>query len=89
MCGTYSSDKEKKWILDFDMPYTPEFIKQLVAELANTAPYELTLYGVIPTKNGFHFVCSPFNIKDFSMAHTETWKLFELHKNNPTVLYVP
>lgn len=49
---------------------------------------------VVPTKSGKHIVCKPFN----KMAFQQNWeksenlkniKMLDVHKDNPTILYVP
>jgi len=87
--GEFSTGRDKKWILDFDMKYSEMLMQQLKSEIYNTQPYTTFIHAVVPTKNGFHVICSPFNIQEFRQNYTETWKLFELHKNNPTILYIP
>ena len=45
------------------------------------------ILGYIPTKNGWHIICEPFNtklIEPFQATHA-----FDIHKNNPTILYTP
>lgn len=51
---------------------------------------------VIPTKSGEHFVVPPFNRQQFSVAwqaYTAHWGISlkepDIHKDNPTVLYIP
>ena len=50
-------------------------------------------FFILPTKSGKHVVCKPFNIQQF----TDMWnnssmknvKMFDIHRDNPTVLFVP
>jgi hypothetical protein len=51
-------------------------------------------FFVVPTKSGKHIVCKPFN----KMAFQQSWeksatlknmKILDVHKDNPTILYVP
>lgn len=39
----------------------------------------------IPTKNGFHFITHPFNLKLFK----EQYPKIDVHKDNPSLLYCP
>jgi hypothetical protein len=45
----------------------------------------VNLYGIVPTKNGYHLITSPFNTNDFHKRYPE----ISIHRNNPTVLYIP
>ena len=51
-------------------------------------------FFIVPTKSGKHIVCKPFN----KMAFQQLWeksenlknmKMLDVHKDNPTILYVP
>ena len=39
----------------------------------------------IPTKTGVHLITSPFNVAQFK----HTFPFVDVHKNNPTILYIP
>lgn len=43
------------------------------------------IYDYIPTKNGYHIITKPFNLKQFREKYPD----IDVHKNNPTVLYIP
>lgn len=43
------------------------------------------LFAEIPTMNGCHLITKPFNLQKFK----EKFPKIDVHKNNPTVLYVP
>lgn len=83
--GKYSSDPNKKWILDFD--YKPESIDWLIELKGYLYALEpITVDKVIttiPTKNGIHVITKPFNPKQFKIEFPDV----EIHKNNPTLLY--
>ena len=53
-------------------------------------------FFVVPTKSGKHFVVSPFNKQmfgvlweKFTKEHGLNLKQMDVHKDNPTILYVP
>ena len=97
-CGELSS-REKRWVVDVDSKHPddsfevleeiddiwiethPESKKRL-DECMRDAVY---LYATIPTLNGYHFITRPFNLQKFK----EKFPKVDVHKNNPTVLYVP
>lgn len=88
--GEFHSDPDKKWIVDVDWKDVPEGVDQdeylntlmsKVQELVRETGRDDTLY-TIPTKNGIHVVCRPFNLKKFSDVYS-----VDVHKENPTILY--
>ena len=42
------------------------------------------IYAIIPTKNGHHIITKPFDVRNFSSQYPD----IEIHKNNPTILYI-
>lgn len=87
-CGSYSSDPDKKWILDIDeIPdRLSDWMMTLSADLYETQPVDVQkVKAVIPTKNGFHVITSPFNVQEFE----KYYKGIDIHKNNPTILFAP
>jgi hypothetical protein len=88
--GEFHSDPDKKWIVDVDWKDISEgldrdeYLNTLmsdVQELVQETGRDDTLY-TIPTKNGIHVVCRPFNLKKFSDVYD-----VDVHKDNPTILY--
>jgi hypothetical protein len=83
VCGTYANEYDKSWIIDIDdkdYDYTElsEFINSLdPIENINK------LKAMIPTKNGYHLIVSPFNVQKFL-----EFNKFDIHKDNPTILYI-
>jgi hypothetical protein len=78
VCGKHHSDKNKKWIVDFDEEWMPEKddrVNDLIKAGAK-------IYAEIPTKSGCHIITSPFNRSKFK------WSI-DIHRDNPTILYVP
>lgn len=93
ICGEYHSDDKKTWIIDVDGSYENwnNFIK-VRDEFNKTHKHSRIEYsGTIPTKNGFHIIVLPFDISYFY----DCWdKLIgnsipDIHKDNPTLLYMP
>lgn len=90
ICGQYSQEIDKKWILDLDRDakyndngwdaYIEE-IMILVQEISPKRP----VIARIPSKNGIHLITHAFNSKEFSEMNLG----IEIHKNNPTNLYIP
>jgi len=85
-CGSYSSDPDKKWVIDVDEhpDRVSDWLMTLSADLYETQPVDVhKVKAVIPTKNGFHVITSPFNVKEFE----KYYKGLDIHKNNPTLLF--
>lgn len=77
-------DKEvtKLWLLDFDHKDI-----NLRDRYIGLIPQENYITS-IPTKNEYHLITTPFNIKVFSdICLSESLELLDIQKNNPTVLY--
>lgn len=87
VCGLHASGKDKYWIIDVD---SKDYIDALI-EISNIiydinnncSPEGEKDVMVIPTKNGYHLITTPFNVSQWSDNG-----IYDLHKNNPTVLYV-
>jgi hypothetical protein len=94
VCGQHHNDKDKTWIVDIDTADTRsidnpdgyvEFdVEKLIYELqAETKKEPMTV--LFPTKNGYHFITRPFNLKKFK----DKFPGIDVHKDNPTLLYCP
>lgn len=97
-CGMVHS-KDKLWLIDVDEPkvsplmladieykYEPKSIPEF-DEVGMPIPgtFKSKIVAQIPTKNGWHVITTPFNSLEFSKDYPE----IEIHKNNPTILYIP
>ena len=84
VCGRHHSEKDKSWILDIDeeqiSPLMLAFI-EIECEPLNTTKE----IARIKTKNGWHVIVKPFNTLKFCVKYPE----IEIHKNNPTILFIP
>jgi hypothetical protein len=84
--GQFQSDENKTWVIDIDhdeVEVTEEQLK-FILELTAEARENPVMYTV-PTKNGYHLICTPFNIS----RYTEKYGNISYHKDNPTILYIP
>jgi len=90
VCGEYHSEIDKRWIIDLDKDQLS--LKEPIIEyihgfhthfkdLKNIKNYQIL--AEIPSKTGLHIITNPFNLLDWE------WKGVEIHKNNPTNLYIP
>jgi|SRR6185437_3358171 len=85
-CGRHHSDKDKTWVVDIDSK-DDVYINNLIDNInkIELIDNKYKIIVKIPTKNGIHLITRPFNSKDFSFIYPD----IEIHKNNPTILYVP
>jgi hypothetical protein len=94
ICGQHHSAKDKTWIVDIDnmegvnMSNFTEFVKRTIVEECEPFNKEKIL-AEIPTKNGLHLITTPFNSKTFMDILGENKYPNMIHKNNPTILYIP
>ena len=89
-----NAGSKKRWIVDVDntdikfldpIISTIEYLEPLEFINLNTGETKSKILGLIPTKNGYHLITSPFNRQEFSKKHSE----LDIHTNNPTILYIP
>lgn len=82
-CGRYISETDKSWILDVDEVgrKSNDIVTFIERECEPVGP---KFKAVVNTKNGYHIIVSPFNLKKF----VEEYPDIEVHKNNPTLLYL-
>lgn len=87
VCGEFHSDPEKKWVIDLDgMDRNEEdFVRAIISNLWDKHDMGGRIYAEIPTPNGKHLITSPFNLQSFRSECSYV----DVHKDNPTILYVP
>ncbi len=85
-CGLGHNDSEKKWILDIDGKISDNDLMQLAKYIISCEPIRnRDILQTIPSKNGIHLICLPFNLQEFKNYYPN----IEIHKDNPTNLYIP
>lgn len=87
--GSSHNDPDRTWVVDIDMDetITEAYVYDLtmkIAELIEETGKQPRI-DRIRTKNGFHLITQPFNVMEFK----KTYPLIDVHKNNPTILYIP
>ena len=95
----HSAGKDKTWIVDIDDfsiddPYV-EKVKEVIANVEQPIGIDKVI-ATIPTKSGVHLITRKFNLDKFNslMEDLHDDMLFgkeipQIHKDNPTILYVP
>ena len=90
-----AAGKSKTWIVDVDAEFVP--YKQTICEFVEKCePFQSANDIVeIQTKNGFHLITKPFNTsrmdehwQSFCSENNINLPRFDIHKDNPTILYV-
>ena len=90
--GEYHKEEDKTWIIDLDRNGASDeaydaYINSVVFTaqgLIQETEKDDTI-RFIPTKNGMHLICRPFNKKKFKNIFPE----IDLHLDNPTILFTP
>ena len=84
-CGIHNSISDKLWILDLDDIKEIHEYSPLYTFITECEPVGKKTIAIIPSKSGFHLITKPFNLQGFKENYPE----IEIHKNNPTSLYIP
>lgn len=88
VCGNYHAEMDKRWIIDVDTPdivvvnSIQSKVESIQSKIENR---DYRILARIQSKNGWHLVTNPFNLMEFSKEYPD----IEVHKNNPTSLYIP
>jgi hypothetical protein len=80
----YIKSSEPHWIIDVDTKDV-KLLTDAWSYAKTLNPNGVKLYATIPTLHGFHIISSAFNLFEFRKKFSD----IEIHKNNPTVLYIP
>lgn len=80
--GKYHNEPIKRWIIDIDQK---EIDSTMLPTLERIKPIGNKLIDIIPSKNGYHVITSPFDVSEFSKSFPN----IDIHKDNPTNLCIP
>lgn len=86
--GVHSNESTKKWIIDIDLHDNYARGQQILQHLEKCSPVGNKNVATIPTKNGYHLIVTPFNKLEYSMMCGDNVEE-DIHKDNPTILYIP
>ena len=81
-------ETKKTWLIDLDDMWADTPMVDEIETFINTLqPCDVPnkVLARIPTKNGIHLITTPFNLAEFKKEYGET----DVHKDNPTILYIP
>lgn len=83
-CGSFSNESGgKKWIVDIDQK--GRYANDVLKTIETLRPEGTKLVAILNTKNGVHLITKPFDVQAFKAIYPD----IDIHKNNPTVLYIP
>ena len=88
--GEYHKEEDKTWIIDLDRNGASDeaydaYINSVVFTvqgLIQETEKDDTI-RIIPTKNGIHLICRPFNLSKFRKIFPE----IDVHKDNPVMIF--
>lgn len=85
VCGQYKHESNPTFIIDID-----EELGRKHNDMIRFIEQECELVGnkfvtIVPTKNGSHIIMKAFNLSKFKEKYPD----IDIHKNNPTILYIP
>ena len=84
VCGQHSYESDKRWILDVDNK--DEDMREITNFIADYCkPEGPKFISMIPSMSGYHLIVKPFDPREFFHRYKDV----EIHKNNPTNLYIP
>lgn len=94
-CGLGHNDKNKTWIVDIDKNEVI-WLEQVLNAIVPCEPLGNKIVIQIPSKSGIHLITKPFNVEQFKKNFEQELKEYqmsyielEIHKDNPTNLYIP
>lgn len=73
---THSPKKDQWWLVDVDSK-DREIVNKVLQSVGSQA-------FIVPTKNGFHILSHPFRLDTFK----QQFPTLDIHKDNPTLLYM-
>jgi ribosomal protein L32 len=85
LCGQHHAEKDKIWIVDVDHKNKREINDMLFFIERECEPIGTKFISLIESKSGFHLITTSFNTKKFKDKYLD----IDVHKNNPTNLYIP
>lgn len=93
-CGLLNNEKVKRWIVDIDKDEVI-WLEQIINAIQPCEPLGNKILAQIPSKSGIHLITKPFNVQQFKDYFTDELSTYgmdyidlEIHKDNPTNLYL-
>jgi hypothetical protein len=94
--GEFQAEEDKTWLLDIDwIDYEGDrgienlkILESRISDLQSEAG-KIPLLTKIPSKNGYHIICRPFNVSKLKILINDLGARIDHHKDNPCILYCP
>lgn len=88
--GSMTAPKNRKlWLIDWDFKDTSA-LDECIEETKGHQTGEVKIIHKIPTKQGWHYLIKPCEIKILSdIIIKKGMETPDVHKNSPTILYIP
>lgn len=93
-CGLLNNEKVKRWIVDIDKDEVI-WLEQIINAIQPCEPSGDKILAQIPSKSGIHLITCPFNMQHFKVNFADELRAcgveyinLEIHKDNPTNLYL-
>jgi len=90
-CGSHHSESNKRWLVDIDEEEMKH--KDIIIEIISTLHKEMNngneILAEVPTKSGCHIITNPYNPLLFSKILESKGLKIDVHKNSPTILFIP
>ena len=89
-CAGEIKGVSSRWVIDLDDigqdkdSLKLDAIEDFIETLEPKTEVSKVIYE-IPTKSGVHIITTPFNVAKFKERYPD----IDIHKNNPTILYIP
>lgn len=97
-CAGEIKGEEPRWVVDIDHNVDDSNLEPAWGAIADFIDYkcdpkidpinvffDTKIVADIPTKNGYHLITTSFNLQQFKERYPD----IDVHKNNPTILYIP
>jgi len=84
--GKFNAEPQRKFLIDLDGEQVSlkEEIREFLRAIRPTERPDKVLLEV-PSKNGIHLITTPFDLSAFRQRYPD----IDVHKDNPTNLYIP
>lgn len=83
-CTGKAKSTNPRWVVDIDTK-DMDFVSAIAEEINELQPQGAKIVATIPTRSGYHLITTPFRLDTFKANHLD----IDVHKNNPTILYIP
>lgn len=85
VCGQYKYENNPTFIIDIDEELGRKHNDMIRFIETECEPIGNKFVTIVPTKNGSHIIMKSFNLQKFKEKYPDV----DVHKNNPTILFIP